>query len=134
MGTDDQASFERVTTALERRMGPGRASGQWVKYWCPVHESDGRHRNPSLAVKYLPGEHKTKVKCFTGCDDREVLDKLGLGVRDLYDAPITRGHRENGQRPAPRVHPKPVSRATRAIDAAGIALTQAKRDLGRQTS
>ena len=128
----DHASFARVTAALEREMGPGQPSGQWTKYWCPVHEADGRHRNPSLAVKYLPGEHKTKVKCFTGCDDRDVLDKLGLKVRDLYDQPRT--HRGRTAAPAPRVQPKPVSRATRAIDAAGLPLIPVKKDMGKQTS
>ncbi|WP_280264678.1 toprim domain-containing protein, partial [Nocardia wallacei] len=74
----------------------------------------------------------TKVKCFAGCDDREVLDSLGLRVRDLYDKPITRA--TGGQRPVQRVRPRQVTRAERAINAAGLPLAQPKRDRGRQLS
>ncbi|GAB4590371.1 toprim domain-containing protein [Nocardia sp. IFM 10818] len=99
-----------------------------------MHESGGGHHNPSLAVKYLPAEQKTKVKCFAGCDDRDILGTLGLKVRDLYDNPITRSTRDSRRARAPRVRPRQISPADRAIDAAGLPLTQPKKEMGEQLS
>ncbi|WP_433635641.1 DUF4913 domain-containing protein [Nocardia sp. CA-120079] len=133
-GVREQDSLATVTAALEQVVGPGRPAGSWTRYCCPVHEADGRHHNPSLIVKHLADAGRTKVQCRAGCDDQAVLDKLGLKVRDLYDTPIT--HRTPGGRQrGPRVQPRPVSRADRALDAAGLPLIQPKKpDLGAQTS
>ncbi|MGV9408314.1 toprim domain-containing protein [Nocardia sp. NPDC003693] len=126
-------SWAALTTALERSSGPGRPSGAWVKYCCPVHETGGGH-HPSLGIKYLPAEHKTKVKCFAGCDDRDILAALSLKVRDLYDAPITRSASGTARRrPAP-ARPRTPTRAEQAITAAGLGGPVAKTDLGRQVS
>ncbi|MBF6191329.1 toprim domain-containing protein [Nocardia sp. CDC186] len=128
------ASWERVNTALEQAVGPGRPSGSWMKYCCPVHEAGPGRHDPSLIVKYLADAGRTKVQCQTGCDDRDVLDTIGLKVRDLYDRPIQRGQgRSRGRQPS-RPRPRQVSRADRAIDAAGLPLTKPPRDLGRQLS
>ncbi|WP_433527764.1 toprim domain-containing protein (plasmid) [Nocardia pseudovaccinii] len=132
MTTTQHGSFETITAALEREVGMGRASGAWTKYCCPVHEAGGGHHNPSLGVKYSPAEQRTKVRCFAGCDDRDVLGALGLKVRDLFDTPITRTR--DDRRRAPRVRPRQITRADRAIDAAGLPLTKPHKDLGRQTS
>jgi hypothetical protein len=126
----EQGSWERITAALEDTVGPGRPSGEWTRYCCPAHEADGHHK-PSLGIKYDLAQQKTVVKCFTGCDNEVVLDRLGLQVRDIYDQPITRG---GGyvvrRRPQPR---RTVSRADRAIDAAGLPLVKPGKDVGRQT-
>ncbi|MEU7632026.1 toprim domain-containing protein [Nocardia sp. NPDC049220] len=81
-------SYEVVTDALVRRVGPARfprSAQQWTNYLCPVHEGDGHHHNPSLGVRYDPQQSKTIVRCWARCDDEQVLDRLSLGVRDLFD-------------------------------------------------
>ncbi|MCP9625251.1 toprim domain-containing protein [Nocardia otitidiscaviarum] len=127
-----QGSFAVVTAALEAATGPGRPAGGWVKFCCPVHEADGRHHRPSLGVKHLADVGRTKIRCYAGCPDEQILDTLGLRVRDLYDAPITRGSTTGRAAAAPR--PRQVSRADRAIDAAGLPLSRPKPDLGQQIS
>lgn len=81
-------SYEVVTDALTRRVGPPpypRGPQQWTNYLCPVHEGDGQHHNPSLGVRYDPRQGKTMVRCWARCDDEDVLDRIGLRVRDLWD-------------------------------------------------
>ncbi|MGY2025917.1 toprim domain-containing protein [Nocardia gipuzkoensis] len=131
--TREQGSWETITTALEHAVGPGRPSGAWTKYCCPVHEGDGRGHKPSLGVKYDSNQQRTVVRCFAGCDNEAVLDVLGLQVRDMFDQRIERSNRRD--RRANRPRPRQLSRADRAIDAAGLPLQQPKRpDLGPQTS
>ncbi|MCX4099219.1 toprim domain-containing protein [Nocardia sp. alder85J] len=132
--TARQGSFETIVAALERTVGQGKPSGAWTKFCCPVHESGGGHHNPSLGVKHIPGEQRTKVRCFAGCDDKDVLAALDLEVRDLYDNPIQRQAGSRERQRAPRVHPRKVSASDRAIDAAGLPLTKPRRDLGAQQS
>ncbi|MGY2025867.1 toprim domain-containing protein [Nocardia gipuzkoensis] len=129
-------SWERVTEALERAVGPGRPAGSWVKYCCPVHEADGRGHRPSLGAKYIRDMGRTKVRCYAGCPDEQVLEAVGLQVKDLYDTPIERGqHRGSARSPRSRPRPQRVSRADQALGAAGLPLVQPKRpDLGAQTS
>jgi hypothetical protein len=130
----ERASWERVTTALEKSVGAGRDSGSWTKFCCPVHEADGRSHSPSLGVKYLADAGRTKVQCFADCPDTLVLQRLGLQVADLYDAPIVRGGGAGRRRtPARAPRPVPVSRADQAIAAAGLAQVKPSRDHGRQT-
>lgn len=52
---------------------------------CPVH-GDG---NPSLSVKYDPSDGKVVMHCF-GCNAHiaDITSALGLGVSDLFDAPL----------------------------------------------
>jgi len=73
-------AFDRVLDALTangatiRTMGEGRASAQ-----CPAH-NDG---NPSLSVTRIEGS--VLLHCFGGCDVDDVLGKLGMSKRDLFD-------------------------------------------------
>ncbi|WP_280410088.1 toprim domain-containing protein [Nocardia brasiliensis] len=136
-------SWKVITTALERAMGPGRGSGEptrWTNYLCPVHEADGRHHNPSLGVRYDPGQAKTIVRCWATCDDEQVLARLRhptenrpLAVRDMFDRlpdrrqPTGRDHA--GQ---PRRGAEVVSPAEKAILAARFPILS-KPDLGAQT-
>jgi AAA domain len=79
-------AFTRVVDQLAangskvRTMGEGRASAQ-----CPAHH-DG---TPSLSVTRIEGS--VLIYCHGGCDTENVLDKLGLAKRDLFDD--TRGAR-----------------------------------------
>ncbi|APA99184.1 hypothetical protein GL305_23170 [Nocardia seriolae] len=116
-------SWETITRALNRVSGPGRRGSEWTTYLCPVHESDGRRHRPSLGVVYNLQRQRTVIRCFAGCSDEDVLDRLGLRVRDLFDgqrpqqAAVTRANAEPGV-------------ADRAILAAGLALSVHKRDFG----
>ncbi|MFD0366348.1 hypothetical protein ACFQZZ_33365, partial [Nocardia sp. GCM10030253] len=124
-------SWETITAALERAVGPGRPAGAWTRYCCPAHEGDGRGHRPSLGIKHDTNQHRTVVRCFAGCDNEVVLRSVGLQVRDMFDLPLERTDRAV----APRPRPRQVSRADRALDAAGMTLQQPKkRDLGAQTS
>ncbi|WP_019926675.1 hypothetical protein [Nocardia sp. BMG111209] len=117
-------SWDTVTEALTRVSGPGRTSGDWVRYLCPVHEADGRRHRPSLGIVYNHGKQRTIVRCFAGCRDEEVLARLGLRVRDLFDGPPRprTGHVRGGGRA--------VAPADRAALASGLPLTVRKPDLG----
>ncbi|WP_331764133.1 toprim domain-containing protein (plasmid) [Nocardia sp. NBC_01377] len=131
--THDEGSWEVITTALDRTVGPGRPSGAWTKYCCPAHEGDGRGHRPSLGVKYDTSQQRTVVRCFAGCDNEVVLDTLGLKVRDMFDRDVERT--PGRDRHANRSRPRQVSPADRALDAAGMPLTQPRKpDLGEQVS
>jgi hypothetical protein len=73
-------AYERVLDQLTangakiRTTGEGRASAQ-----CPSHE-DG---SPSLSVTRIEGS--VLLHCHAGCDLEQILDKLNLTKRDLYD-------------------------------------------------
>jgi hypothetical protein len=68
---DNLAELGRVHHRGERQ-----ASAQ-----CPAHED----RNPSLSVRYTDG--KVLIKCFSGCDYRDVLTALDLHPSALFDGP-----------------------------------------------
>lgn len=98
-------SWQTIIDALERHhLGPGKGSGspqQWNNYLCPVHEADGHHHNPSLGIRYDPRQAKTIVRCFARCDDAEVMARIGLRVRDMFDRLPERarhGHNNFGSR------------------------------------
>ncbi|MBF6177498.1 hypothetical protein [Nocardia otitidiscaviarum] len=122
MGTN--RSWDTITGALDRVSGPGRASGEWTRYLCPVHEGDGRHHHPSLGVVYDRKKGRTVVRCFAGCPDERVLERLGLRVRDLFDRPLPHAARTPRPRPEPSI-------ADRALLAVGLPLATPTRDLGR---
>ncbi|MFD3464710.1 toprim domain-containing protein [Nocardia fluminea] len=129
--TTGPRSWVTVTTKLESAMGPGRTAGSWTQYSCPVHEADGRRHRPSLGAKYLADAGRTKIECYAGCPDEQILDVLGLQVRDLYDTPRGPGRGRSARAPQPTRAP---SQAERAIEAAGLPLTSHKPDLGVQRS
>ncbi|MBF6226030.1 toprim domain-containing protein [Nocardia abscessus] len=132
-------SYEVVTAALIRRVGPARwprEPQQWTNYLCPVHEGDGHHHNPSLGVRYDPRQGKTMVRCWARCDDQDVLDRIGLRVRDLWDRLPERDPNRrattgaHGQRYGVTER-RPLTPVERAIAAARFPIL-AKRDLGAQ--
>ncbi|KZM72165.1 toprim domain-containing protein [Nocardia terpenica] len=90
-----------------------------------MHEGDGRRHHPSLGVIYNVGKRKTVVRCFAGCSDEAVLERLGLRVRDLFDGPM--GVRGDG----PRRGGARLSLVDRALLAAGLPLVRHKAELGR---
>ncbi|MEV6772183.1 toprim domain-containing protein [Nocardia sp. NPDC051030] len=122
---DRHRSWDTITAALDRVSGPGRRGGDWITYLCPVHEADGRRHHPSLGVVYNHQRARTIIKCFAGCRDEDVLETLGLHVRDLFDGPPE--HRAAAHRHGP---PPELALADRAILAAGLPLSVHKPDPG----
>ncbi|MCP9621593.1 toprim domain-containing protein [Nocardia otitidiscaviarum] len=111
-------SWELITSALTAQMGPGRAGPKWTNYYCPVHENDGQHHNPSLGVRYDPAQGKTILRCWAGCDDQDVLSRLNLRVRDMWDQLPQRDPHRRNQPPTPRPRPQGagMSLVDKAID------------------
>ncbi|MGW4121388.1 toprim domain-containing protein [Nocardia sp. NPDC004711] len=129
-------SWQLITAALTATMGPGRDRARWTLFLCPVHEADGQHHTPSLGVRYDPTQGKTIVRCFAHCDDKDVLDKIGLRVRDMWDRlPERNPHQpqQRGQRRPPsaaqQAHQQRVSLVDKAIDYARLPIPS-KPDLG----
>lgn len=106
-------SWQTVTSALEPYKAHNHTKVnplQWSQYLCPVHEGDGRHHNPSLGVRYDPGQAKTIARCFKGCDDEKVLHRVGLSVRDIFDRLPDRNH----QRPPAGYPARPLGTTLRS--------------------
>jgi len=61
---------------------------------CPAHND----KNPSLSVR--DGEQGVLVKCWSGCDLREITAAVGLRIADLFYDPKARS--------AHRLIPKPL--------------------------
>jgi hypothetical protein len=75
------AALDRIVAALEAHGSTVRTNGRGVMAACPAHED----RNPSLSVTAITGQ--VLIHCHRGCETEDVLDALGLGLRDLYDEP-----------------------------------------------
>jgi hypothetical protein len=70
---------------------------------CPAHAD----KSPSLSV--TEGDKAILLKCWAGCDLREIIGKLGLSITDLFfNTPTPRG-----QRPTPK--PPKVDRIAMAF-------------------
>ncbi len=126
-------SLERVRAAFEAVCGPGKSSGQWILFSCLCH--DDRHE--SAAITYNANAGRTVVRCFAGCDDRDLLAAVGLSVRDLYDNPIQPGTRPAHHRRAfPATRPASTARqnaqaAAHAADREAIAQRKAAAEAAR---
>ncbi len=72
----------------------GKRSGKSFMCWCPAHED----RAPSLSL--TEGDRAPLLKCFAGCDSRDVIDACaGMGLWDtraVAFAPALRRARSNG--------------------------------------
>jgi len=55
---------------------------QW-KAKCPSHED----RNPSLGIK-RGDDGRVLLKCWAGCGALDVVDSIGLELKDLFEQPI----------------------------------------------
>lgn len=69
-------SAEKLLSRLQsvRQTGPGR----WMAK-CPAHED----RSPSLSVRELD-DGTVLIWCFGGCGAADVLEAVGLELRDLF--------------------------------------------------
>ncbi len=78
-------AFEAVVDALERAgCQPKWHGNDKVVARCPNPEAHSHgDRTPSLEVGR--GDEAAVMKCFGGCDTRDVIDRLGLSMSDLFD-------------------------------------------------
>jgi putative DNA primase/helicase len=100
---------------IAEALGGAHRCGAWWRCLCPVHDS----KSATLALR--DGERKLIVKCFRGCDPRDVLAELCrrglLGGRGRYrSTPGTpvRAHIRNGDA-------RRIAGARRIWDAAQVA-------------
>jgi len=82
---------------LERLIGPSGTrqridKGKGVAVFCPVHETTGDHKRPSLHVTEGSGG-RTLVDCKAGCPTEDVMAAVGLSMADLFDHPMSERNR-----------------------------------------
>ena len=58
--------------------------GNTSKAVCPSHPD----KQASLSINYDAKENKTLLYCHAGCETKEILDKVGLKLMDLFDKPM----------------------------------------------
>ena len=63
---------------------------------CPAHDDT----NPSLSVSERD-DGKVLIKCFAGCDTQEVVEALGLEMRDLFPRTSFRSRKRGGKHYGP---------------------------------
>jgi hypothetical protein len=72
--------------AMVARVLGGRRAGRWWSCRCPVHDDD----SPSLSLR--DGDRRLIIKCWAGCDPRDVLAELRrrglLACRAEYPPPM----------------------------------------------
>lgn len=73
-------AYDKVTHALARvtQWSPPGDKGDWL---CPVHGD----KTPSLSVNRGTKGAGVIIKCQAGCETKDVVDTLGLTMRDLFD-------------------------------------------------
>lgn len=66
-----------------------RRHGRELRVCCPVHEADGGHHKPSLAI-WGKGDGRYAWKCMTGCDQKSVTAALrARGIQTPPSGPMT---------------------------------------------
>ncbi len=76
----------RVSEFLARLEAVRHTGRGWTAR-CPAHDD----QHPSLSV--TERECRILLKCWAGCDVREIVGALGLGMQDLFADAGTRPHR-----------------------------------------
>ena len=90
-----QERFDKKASCLEVKSRNGNS----LTARCPVpgHKDD----NPSLSLKLNEQTGKVSVKCFGGCNYRDVLNASGVPLQYLYPPEA----RKNGSKPADVIYP-----------------------------
>lgn len=66
------------TEEILKRLKCVRGNGQNHMALCPAHND----KRPSLSIKEL--EDKTLIHCFAGCKAEDIMNAIGLELKDLY--------------------------------------------------
>ena len=108
--------------------GQSKATAQ-----CPAHDDD----HPSLSISKRKDGLGVVICCHAGCDYRDVLDKVGLQPRDLFDAPgmrdIYNPRRDYVYPDGRTVHRKPDKSFPQSGNTKGDSLYRADRISDTQT-
>lgn len=74
-------AHNRIVDALQGAGYATKPAHGYTMAQCPAHGD----RSPSLSIRQI--NDRARVKCFSGCHDEDILDALGLTVKDLFDNP-----------------------------------------------
>lgn len=85
-----------VENVLDRLDGIEEHRDYW-KARCPVHED----HVPSLSIS-VGDDGRVLLYCFTGCDTAEIVDAMGLTMRDLFESPNGQIRNEGGSSIPPK--------------------------------
>lgn len=77
--------------SIKRHFQIKKDSGDICKAVCPAHPD----KEASLSIKYDKSSGKTILKCFAGCETKEILDAVGLKVSDLFDRELNSSNKDN---------------------------------------
>ena len=67
-------------------------SGDICKAVCPAHPD----KEASLSIKYDRVNGKVLLKCFAGCETREIVEAAGLKISDLFDKELSKENKNSG--------------------------------------
>jgi hypothetical protein len=81
-------AFDLLTEALEQAGSRGSGDGRQRSYRCPAHED----HEPSLSI--TDASDRVLIKCHAGCDIDDILGRLGLTRRDMFDGDRDRVRQE----------------------------------------
>lgn len=70
---------------------PRASSGNEYTFCCPGPLHEGGDKHPSASVK--EGSKGLLVFCHAGCDNADICDALGIGLRDLFYDSRPKHHR-----------------------------------------
>lgn len=73
---------------IAARLGVAHRSGKWWRCVCPVH---GSRTGDSATLALLDVDRGPIVKCWAGCDPREVKAELRSLIGDRVPASVPRG-------------------------------------------
>jgi len=101
-----RSSLDRVYRALEEQGRQPRLRGTHIQARCPLHEDT----SPSLSIDWKSASGMTLLACHSGscpaADEKDILEALGLGLPDRFDAPLParpppgRSRRSSPRRPS----------------------------------
>lgn len=74
-------AHNRIVDALQGAGYATKPAHGYTMAQCPSHGD----RSPSLSIRQM-GD-RARLHCFSGCHDEDILDALGLTVKDLFDNP-----------------------------------------------
>lgn len=80
--------FEDILGCFNNVTKSGAIPGQY-KALCPAHND----KIPSLSIKKVmdkEGYEKTNITCYANCDIKDILERVGMSVSDLYTNPKTK--------------------------------------------
>ena len=82
---DNPTTAHDIIADLEAKLDKCKRRGDTLMARCPAHED----KTPSLSVKIGDSGDRVVMHCFAGCPTEDIVEKLGLEMRDLFDTDDT---------------------------------------------